>query len=113
MSIRKMLLMAMVALALVATSAARAADAPAVPVSDEEFLASLQAPGAESTDDVLGELNSTPTPVLKHGSNCSYRFTCRKCTGGYEACDVYRCTYNGNTHDHWYCSGVCSNPCAI
>lgn len=113
MSIRKMLPLMMVAVALLAASAAFAADAPAVPMSQEQFLSSLQAPAETNEIDVLHPVGSTPTPEMRHGSNCSYAFTCRNCPLGKEACDVYTCTYSGNTHKHWYCSGVCSNPCAI
>lgn len=113
MSIRKMLPVMMAAVALLAASAAFAADPQPVPMSQEQFLSTLQAPaGVVNGTDILHPVGSMPTPEMKHGTNCSYAFTCRNCPLGKEACDVYTCTYNGSTHKHWYCSGVCSNPCA-
>lgn len=116
MSIRKMLPLMMVAVALLAASAAFAAEPQPVPMTQEQFLSALQAPAAPADTNetaIFHPVGSTPAPEMKHGTNCSYFFTCRTCTGGYEACDVYTCSYNGGTHKHWYCSGVCSNPCAI
>lgn len=114
MSIRKMLPVMMVALALLAASAAFAADAPPGPMSKEEFLLSLQSP-SDQDGTALPEVGGVPAPQMKHASGpCTYLgVKCRTCTGGYEACDVYRCPYGGTYHNHWYCSGFCSNPCAI
>lgn len=113
MSIRKMLPVMMVAVALLAASAAFAADAPAVPMSQEQFLTSLQTPDTSTSElTIFHPVGSVPTPEMKHGSNCSALFQCRSCPQGYEACDVYRCWYNGGWHNHYYCSGYCSNPCA-
>jgi hypothetical protein len=113
MSIRKMLPLMMVALALLAASAAFAADAPPVPASEEEFLASLQTP-SDQEGTALPEVDGVPAPQMKHASGqCTYLgVKCRTCSGGYEACDVYRCPYGGTTHLHWYCSGACTNPCS-
>jgi hypothetical protein len=114
MSIRKMLPL-MIALALLAASAAFAADAPSVPMSKEAFLSSLQTP-SDQAETALPEVGGVPEPQMKHANGpCTYLgVKCRACSsGGYEACDVYRCPYNGVLHNHWYCSGFCSNPCSI
>ena len=100
MSIRKMVML--FAFALLAGSAAFAAEAPPVPMSEEEFLASLQADK---------DLDGVPEPQLKHGSCSWIGVNCRTCPGGYEACDRYRCNYNGYIHYHTVCSGSCSPIC--
>ena len=113
MSIRKMLPMMMVAVALLAASTAFAADAPPVPMSQDEFLSTLQAPSGEARAE-LPALEGMQTPVLQHGTNSSYLgVKCRKCTGGYYACDAETCLYNGSWHTHYYNCGGCTNPCSI
>jgi hypothetical protein len=115
MSIRKMLPVVMVALALLAASAAFAADAPPASMSQEDFLSSLQIP-SDQEGMALPEVDGVPSPQMMHASGpCAYLgIQCRTCTtGGYEACETYRCPYGGTTHYHRYCSGFCSNPCSI
>ena len=113
MSIRKLLPLMMFALALLAGSAAFAADAPPVPMSQEEFLASLQAP-ADKEGTALPEVDGVPAPQMRHGSCSWIGVTCKACaTGGEQACDRYRCNYNGSIHYHTVCSGSCSPICNV
>lgn len=107
MSIRKMLPVMIAAFALLAASAAFAADAQPAPMSEEEFLASLQEDGKDGKD-----IDGVPEPQMKHGSCSWIGVNCKSCsTGGYQACDRYRCNYNGLIHYHTVCSGSCSPIC--
>lgn len=108
MSIRKMVML--FALALLAGSAAFAADAPPVPMSQEEFLASLQEGGKDGTSQP--DIDGVPEPQMRHG-DCSWiAVSCKPCaTGGEQACDRYRCNYYGYIHYHTVCSGSCSPIC--
>lgn len=114
---RKMLPVWMVALALLASSAAFAADAPAAPRSDDEFLETLQ-PQSEELGEELPGLDGMPAPIFKHGS-CTYSgVKCRRCTTstgslGYRACDADYCVYDGNVHYHYYNCGGCATVCPI
>jgi hypothetical protein len=79
MSKRVMSLVA-VALVLVFSSAAFA-ESPAAPVSDEAFLASLQASEAAAAEvPELPALEGASAPEFK-GTFCG-RYSCRPCTGG-------------------------------
>ena len=79
MSKRVMSLVA-VALALVFSSAAFA-ESPTAPVSDEAFLASLQAPEAPAAEVLeLPALEGASMPDFK-ATPCG-RYSCRPCTGG-------------------------------
>ena len=83
MSKRVMSLVA-VALALVFSSAAFA-ESPTTPVSDEAFLASLQAPEAPAAEvPELPALEGASMPDFK-GTFCG-RYSCRPCTGGVKTC---------------------------
>ena len=108
MSIRKMLPVMMAAFALLAASAAFAADAQPAPMSKEEFLSSLQAPGDGTA---LPDVDGVPEPQMKHGSCSWIGVNCKTCPGGYQACDRYRCNYNGLIHYHTVCSGSCTPIC--
>jgi hypothetical protein len=104
MSIRKLLPLMLFALALLAGSATFAADAPPAPMSEEEFLASLQEDGKD--------IDGVPEPQMRHGSCSWIAVNCKPCaTGGEQACDRYRCNYNGLIHYHTVCSGSCSPIC--
>lgn len=75
-----------VALALVFSSAAFA-ESPTAPVSvsDEAFLASLQAPEAPAAEVLeLPALEGASMPDLK--STVCGRYSCRPCTGGVKTC---------------------------
>lgn len=83
MSKRVMSLVA-VALTLVFSSAAFA-ESPTAPVSDEAFLASLQAPEAPAAEVLeLPALDGASMPNFK--STICGRYSCRPCTGGVKTC---------------------------
>lgn len=117
MWIRKMLPMVMVVLALLGSSAAFAAEEPAVTMSENEFLTTLQDQPGDSGEELF--LDGMQTPILKHGTNCSYLgVVCRNCTlsngsRGYNSCEAERCYYNGSPHTHYYnclgCALFCAN----
>jgi hypothetical protein len=66
-------LVVLTVLALVASSAAFAADEPAVPLSQEEFMSTLQVQPDADAGEEMPELEGLQTPILKHGSFCSYQ----------------------------------------
>lgn len=111
----------LVALALLASSAAFAADQPRVqprvPMSQDELITSLQVQPGDAGEE-QPDLDGTPDPVLKHGT-CSYiGVKCRKCTLsngtlGQYACDADQCIYNGTSHVHYYNCGGCGTTCSI
>lgn len=115
---RKSLPIALVVLALLA-SAAFAADEPAAaPLSQEQFMSTLQVQSAAGKE--MPELEgSIPTPILKHGEFCSYQGQgCKSCTlpngsSGYRSCEIQRCLYNGQWHNHYVNCGSCASSCPI
>lgn len=117
MSIRKMFPMMVVAFALLASSAAFAADAPAMAASDDEFVAALQAPSGEVAEE-LPALDATQNRTFKHGTNCySLGIACRPCTlstgaRGYNSCEATSCVYNGTRHTHYTNCLGCALNCA-
>ena len=110
-------LVVLAVLALVAAPAAFAADEPAVPLSQEEFVSTLQVQSGAREE--MPELEGLQTPILKHGGFCSYQGQgCKRCTlsggaSGYSSCEIQRCSYNGVWHNHFVNCGNCTTACPI
>jgi hypothetical protein len=113
---RKSLPIALVVLALLAFSVAFAADEPA-PFSQEELMSTLQV--QSDAGEKLPELEGMQTPIFKHGEFCSYQGQgCKSCTlssgaSGYRSCEIQRCLYNGQWHNHFVNCGNCASSCPI
>jgi hypothetical protein len=105
MSMRVASSLVVLAVALLFSSAAFA-ESPAVPVSDEAFLASLQAPEAPAAEaPELPALEGASTPEFK-GTFCG-RYSCRPCTTGGLVKTCWECI-DGTKG----CTG-CGTVCAI
>ena len=115
---RKSLTLSLVVLALVVVPAAFASDEPAVPLSQEELISTLQEQAGAG--DEMPELEgSTPAPLFKHGEFCSYQGQgCRSCilpngSSGKRSCEIQQCYYNGQPHNHFVNCGNCTTACPI
>jgi hypothetical protein len=114
---RKSLPIVLVVLALLASLAAFAADEPAVPLSQEEFMSTLQVQSDARKE--VPELEGMQTPVFKHGEYCSYQGQgCKSCTlsngsRGYRSCEIQRCLADGQWHNHYINCGNCTTACPI
>jgi hypothetical protein len=117
MWIRKNLPIVLAVLALLTSSAAFAAEAPALAVSEDQFLATLQTQPGDAGEE-MPDLEGVQTPILKHGTDCYISgFACRACTlsngsRGYNSCDTQRCFYNGSWHTHYINCLGCAISCA-
>jgi len=110
---RALSFLAFVALALLVSASAFAAEAPSAPVSEKDFLASLRAPDTPSPKQPDLDGVGTPAPILKHGYNCYYIGSrdCVPCSiGKVTNCDDYRCYYGGQWHTDSICY-TCANYC--
>jgi hypothetical protein len=98
MSKRTALLLGIVAVAVLLSSAAFAGQTPTSPVSKEAFLATLQAPGAEAApaEPDLNNVRTEPAPVFMSLPTCTTGccdYSCQKCTStSVKLCAFNHCT---------------------
>ena len=108
MSKRIALSFGIAAVLVLLSSAAFAGQNPIVSGSDQAFLASLQAPGAEAApapeEPSLSKIGTNPAPVFKSIPSCATgccSYSCQKCT----ATSVKLCAFN-------HCTGASGcDPC--